>query len=43
MTSKGEYIDPKSYDSPMDLLRNFASEIDRNRVKLDNVVGGGTS
>ena len=41
MFSRGLYIDPNNYADPLELLRNFASEIDRDDIKIDSCIGGG--
>lgn len=36
-----QYVDPSNYGDPMDALKTFATEIDRNKIKLEKNVGGG--
>ena len=41
MLSQGQYIDPNNYADPLELLKSFASEIERNSVTVEKIVGGG--
>ncbi|EDO28737.1 predicted protein, partial [Nematostella vectensis] len=35
------YIDPSNYGDPMEALMSIADEIDRDKIKLDRMIGGG--
>ena len=34
-------MDPSNYGDPMEAVKTFAAEIDRNQIKLERTVGGG--
>ena len=36
-----QYVDPSNYGDPMEAVKTFAAEIDRNQIKLERTVGGG--
>lgn len=37
------YIDPFTYEDPNEAVREFAKEIDVSCVKIEEVIGAGTS
>ena len=37
------YIDPTTYDNPERAVMEFAKELDRNVIKFDAIIGGGTA
>lgn len=39
--SLSQYVDPSIYDDPMEAVKTFAAEIDKNQIKLESAVGGG--
>ena len=37
------YIDPTTYEDPNRAVRDFTKEIDSTYIKIEQVIGGGTS
>ncbi|XP_068699752.1 ephrin type-A receptor 4-like isoform X2 [Montipora foliosa] len=35
------YIDPSNYEDPAEALKDFAKELDKSWIKLDQIIGGG--
>ena len=36
------YIDPTTYGDPVRAVSEFAKELDRNLIKFEAIIGGGT-
>lgn len=37
------YVDPDTYEDPTQAVHDFAKEIDPSRIRIERVIGAGTS